>query len=273
MCYAFSVATLIDQYRFSHGDKDFQHITSPLLLTLKTIENFHDLGSTFSGGKVEHAFFTAQHFGSCSAKIISDHLGPYGIDFLLKNLQVFQQKFIQHKESRTLISEKIYQFLKNSGVDAQALPSTSEIEKNILLGPDVFISKTLLKFCTENKKLPRLPDLKLLFQPQVTQEQLLNRIQTLLSMQTPLGINFCSNVVTDSTYAGGLQGEHWFCKDFLNHSALLVGREMRNGKCQFLIQDTGCKGYEKNNFFCQQGQYWLGADQLLKNTHGIFWLD
>ena len=42
MCYAFSVATLIDQYRFSHGDKDFQHITSPLLLTLKTIENFHE---------------------------------------------------------------------------------------------------------------------------------------------------------------------------------------------------------------------------------------
>ncbi len=271
MCYAFSVATLIDQYRFSHGDKDFAHSTSPLLLALRTIENFSDVGSSFVGGKVEHAVSAARQFGSCSAKIISDKLGPYSIDVLLKNLQIFYQRSL--KDPKTKVAEKVYQFLKNSGLKLDELPVASEIEKDLLLSQDEFITKILLSFCTDIKSLDNLPALKLLFQPQVGSIQILDRIHNLLSAKITLGINFCSNVVTNPTYKGGLKDNQWHCQDQLNHSAVVVGRKMVNGQCQFLIQDTGCKGYEKKGFACQQDQYWLEASQLLDNTHGIFWLD
>lgn len=272
LCYAFSAATLIDQYRFSHGDKDFQHQTSPLLLALKTIENFREAGSSFSGGKVEHAFSAARLFGSCSAKMISDRLGPYNIDYLLKTLQKFHFEFERRKENKIIVVEKIYKFLKSSGAKAADIPSSSEIEKNLSLDKEEFITRTLLGFCGENKNLDYLPTVKLLFQPRVTADQILERVHHLLSTQTPLGINFCSNVVTDPFYQGQLQGKRWYCKDNLNHSAVVVGRKIQGGKCQFLIQDTGCKGY-KNPSLCRQGQYWLTADQLLNNTHGIFWLE
>lgn len=273
MCYAFSVATLIDQYRFSHGDKDFEHTTSPLLLAMRTVENFNALGSTFSGGKVEHAISTARQFGSCSAKIISDKLGPYSLDTLLKNLQIFYQRSFQMKDTKTRAAKKIYQFLKNAGLKTEDLPSADEIEEDLILSQDEFITKILLTFCTDNKMLDNLPALKLLFQPQVGPAQILDRMNNLLLAKTPFGINFCSNVVTDSSYQGSFNGDQWYCKDQLNHSAVVVGRKRRNGQCQFLIQDTGCTGYAKKGFACQDNQYWLDASQLLTNTHGIFWLD
>lgn len=273
MCYAFSVATLIDQYRFSHGDKDFEHTTSPLLLAMRTVENFNALGSTFSGGKVEHAISAARQFGSCSAKIISDKLGPYSLDTLLKNLQIFYQRSFEMKDTKTRAAQKIYQFLKNAGLKTEDLPSPDEIEEDLILGQDEFITKILLNFCSDNKMLDNLPALKLLFQPQVGPVQILDRMNNLLTAKTPFGINFCSNVVTDSSSQGGFHEDQWYCKDHLNHSAVVVGRKRRNGQCQFLIQDTGCIGYAKKGFACQDHQYWLGASLLLTNTHGIFWLD
>ncbi len=264
LCYAFSAATLIDNYRFTHGDKDFQHITSPLLLAFKTISTFQERGSSVKGGKIEHAFAAARQFGSCSAKIISDKLGSYTIDTLLNELGSL------HKDSD---SERIFKFLKNSGAKISDLPTISDIEKNILLSKDEFIARTLLGFCTERKNLDYLPALKLLFQPHVTSVQILERIQNLLTSQIPLGVNFCSNVVTDRNYKGSMHGTQWYCRGQLNHSALIVGRKMHRGQCQFKIQDSGCKGYTKNPGVCQKEQYWLTVDQLINNTHGIYWLD
>ncbi len=273
MCYAFSVATLIDQYRFSYGDRDLSHTTSPLLLAMRTIENFNDLGSTFSGGKVEHALFAARQFGSCSAKIVSDKLGPYGIDILLKNLKIFYQRAFQMKDTKMKVAEKVSQFLKNAGLKPEDLAPVSDIERNFILSQEEFITKTLLSFCKETKNLEDLPALKLLFQPQAEAAQILEKINNLLSAKTALGINFCSNVVTDPNYKSGFKNDQWFCKDQLNHSAVIVGRKMQGGQCRFLVQDTGCKGYEKKGFACEKGQYWMGASQLLNNLHGIFWLD
>jgi hypothetical protein len=273
LCYAYSAASLIDTYRFNHGDKDLSHITSPLLLAVKTIENYRASGSTFSGGKIEHAFATARQFGTCNAKIITDRLGPHSTDVLIESLARQYRDALRTPDEKFQNAEKVLRFLQNSGVKAEDLPDENEIEKNFALNQDEFVSHTLLSFCHDTKKLDYLPAPKVLFQPQASSDAIEDRMQNLLSGHTPVGINFCSNVVTDPHHQGKLVGNKWVCHENLNHSAVVAGRKLINGQCHFLVQDTGCDGYSRVPGACRQNQYWIEVRQLLANTHGIFWLD
>lgn len=273
LCYAYSASTLIDAYRFQKGDKDTKHFTSPLLLAARTIAKYSTIGSTLAGGKVEHAFASARNFGSCDIKFVSDKLGPYETDrilnFLTDNYQESQKSDSKHDE----IAEELVQFLKSAGIRPESLPSVSEVEKNYTLKRDEFVAETLLKFCGDTKVLNAMPSPTLLFRPRATPEELLEKLQGLLSEKIPVGINFCANVVTDPNHKGYLQNGEWVCKKRMNHSAIIAGRKIRDGQCQFLVQDSGCEGYGKSPSGCISGRYWVPADRMLANTHGLFWLE
>lgn len=278
LCYAYSASSLIDAYRFQKGDKDTRHVTSPLLLAARTIEKYSAIGSTLAGGKVEHAFASARNFGSCDIKVVSDKLGSYNTDRILSTLEN------QYKQANELsgrdpalvkprIAEQVIQFLQSAGITGDSLPSVNEVERNFSRSRDEFVAETLLKFCGDSKKLEDMPSPKLFFRPRATAETLMERLQTLISQRIPVGINFCANVATDPQHEGYLLGNDWICQKKMNHSAIIAGRRMNAGRCQLLVQDSGCEGYVKSSPGCVSGRYWVPADRMIANTHGIFWLE
>jgi hypothetical protein len=273
LCYAYSASTLIDAYRFQKGDKDVKHFTSPLLLAARTIEKYSAIGSTLSGGKVEHAFASARNFGSCDIKFISDKLGPYETDRILTTLSDQYKESQKQDSDKSLIAEELIQFLQSAGIRSENLPTMAEVEKNFSLKRDEFVAETLLKFCGDTKNLNAMPSPTLLFRPRATRDELLERLQGLLTARIPVGINFCANVVTNPEHFGYLEKGEWVCKQRMNHSAIIAGRKIKDGQCQFLVQDSGCDGYAKSNKGCIAGRYWVPAERMLANTHGIFWLE
>jgi hypothetical protein len=274
LCYAYSAASLIDYYRLTKGDKDQTHITSPLLLSLKTIENYQDVGSTFSGGKIEHAFATAKMYGSCGIQAISDQMGSSSTDLILTSLSQFYQDTRKSPEQVSDIAKKIRQFFQDSKIKIEKLPELSEIERSLSLSESQFKINLLMKYCGDVKKLEALPDPKFLFQPDVSADEVSQQLQNILSLGTPVGINFCANVVTDPQHQGRMSADNkWICKDSKNHSAIVVGRKYMDGKCSYLVRDTGCDGYSEDPSRCDRGQYWLDTTLLTQNLHGIFWLE
>jgi hypothetical protein len=273
LCYAYSASSLIDAYRFEKGDKDVKHLTSPLLLAARTIEKYSRIGSTLAGGKIEHAFASARDFGSCDIKVVSDKLGSYNTDRILNTLEDQYKKSKNAASDKLTIAENVIQFLQSAGISADSLPSVDEVEKNFALGRDEFVAETLLKFCGDPKNLEDLPKPKLLFRPRADAETLSEKVNQLLTAGTPVGANFCANVATDPTHEGHLQDGEWICKNKMNHSAIIAGRRMKAGKCQYLIQDSGCDGYTNGNAGCVSGRYWVSSERMIVNTHGIFWLE
>lgn len=273
LCYSYSAASLIDYYRLTKGDKDQTHVTSPLLLSLKTIENYQDLGSRFSGGKIEHAFQTAKSFGTCGIQKVSDHLGSASTDLILETLSQYYEEFRESPENIGLIAEKLKVFLQRSRIKNEELPEIAEVERNLLLGESMFKINTLMKYCGDAKNLNYLPTPKLLFQPDISPEEVNQQLQTNLSLNIAVGINYCANIVTEPLHQGKMKGDKWLCDENKNHSAIVVGRKTINGKCNYLVRDSGCEGYSKNPKKCKRGEYWLEENQLVKNLHGIYWLE
>jgi hypothetical protein len=273
LCYAYSASSLIDAYRFEKGDKDVKHFTSPLLLAARTIEKYSRIGSTLAGGKIEHAFASARDFGSCDIKVVSDKLGSYNTDRILLTLEDQYKKSKATAGSKPKIAEKVIQFLESAGISSESLPSVDEVEKNFALGQDEFVAETLLKFCGDTKNLEDLPKPTLMFRPRADAETLTEKLNQLLTSRIPVGVNFCANVATDPAHEGHMQDGEWICKNKMNHSAIIAGRRMNKGRCQYLVQDSGCDGYANGSPGCVSGRYWVSSDRMIVNTHGIFWLE
>lgn len=274
LCFAYTAAQMIDAYRFRHGDKNAAFLTSPLMLALKTVEKYKSRGSHYQGGRVEHAFSTAREVGTCNAKNIPDKLGRYSVDVLVKTLGQFHSKSQQTQGSKLQVAEEVFKFLHSSGVKNDQLPGSGEIEKYIQLEKEEFIAKTLSHTCKDSRKIEDLPLQKTLFQPRRKLEVISERLHSLLNARTPVGINFCSNAVTDPSHKGYWDGQNWVCIGKKNHSALVAGRKMIQGQCHFLVRDSACRTYPNlPTKECEDGQYWISSEKLLANLEGIYWLD
>lgn len=76
-CPAYAATQLVDAYRFSNGDKDINHLTSPLALAVGSINVFG------LGGHIQDSLDYAGSFGSCDAKSVSDFVGSAkGVEFV-----------------------------------------------------------------------------------------------------------------------------------------------------------------------------------------------
>lgn len=85
----------------------------------------------------------------------------------------------------------------------------------------------------------------------------------------PVGITFCMQTLTEKTSDGlrnGVPSEK--CNP---HSAVIVGRQQKNGTCQFLVRNswgTACTRYHPS-LQCQNGEVWIDASALTRNTYQI----
>jgi hypothetical protein len=157
-----------------------------------------------------------------------------------------------------------------------------------------FIREILAGLCIEKKDLSYLPHA-------ITEDFWQKKYQTppdnklrikLLSMsinkelgtkKKPVAIEFCNETVTSSSHEGKYnENGKWICQNNGQHAAVIVGsKKSIFGSCSYLIRDSYCSQYSKRasmsgrsgiitkTDICKNGQFWIPAEQLLKNTRAI----
>lgn len=312
-CWAFSATQLIDAWRFSTGDKDFKHLTSPLMVAVDGVGN--DAG-TYEWGNVVKAAKTVREKGSCNAKWVSDHLGiekanqvienleaihsltkpvvrmSDSIDLMIKNpsfssnkmkddvlkgLPKFEISPGESSRSKAEAAEKCSQYLTQIGVEDKIAPGVGAIQAALEQDRVGFTKEILSFICKDTKPMRHLPDLQYTFPPD-SEPQSTNRnaqIQRLLDeklkSKKPTAINFCySGVINKVSEVHPIRGAR--CDDNSDHYAVIVGSSKKAfGKCEYLVRDSYCSQYEKKTRkkVCKDGQHWMTAEQLMKNTMGL----
>jgi hypothetical protein len=274
LCYAFTTAQLVDAYRIKKGDVIGNQFTSPLVLASDTIRKYKDKGTNFSGGRIEHAFSTAREIGSCNSKYISDRWGKYSAPKIINLLNKCYRD--GEKEDKNLVAEQCIKDLMDEDVTRDVLPTTGEFVKYLESSREEFISDVLSSGCKERHAIANLPAPTRFFRPRADTDTLVDKVHTLLQSKTPVGVNFCAEVVSNKDHVGHRDEEkkEWICQKGLRHSAIIAGRKMIDGKCNFLIRDTGCEALNKDNQkLCNNGEYYVEDTRLIANTEGLIWLE
>ncbi len=159
-----------------------------------------------------------------------------------------------------------------------------------------FMEAILENICKDRIKFKSLPDpvkvdgLKLYrtgYQlPSETEriDLLRKTIQSKISENKPVAIEFCNETVTSSGHKGMYNefGE-WVCENNGQHAAVIVGSKKNVlGQCSYLVRDSFCSQYQKPKKsgqmnrsigVCRDGQYWISSDRLLKNTRAAIYLN
>jgi hypothetical protein len=180
----------------------------------------------------------------------------------------------------------ICQELIQSGVDPQKLPSLEALVQ--LLADDKpasLIDELRKSLCTgANHFRPQIPEcrseLMLRAEPEKIRKAL--DLQLSKSKPQPTAITYCSSILTQwRIYEGaakdGVTKERLLKSDCRGHSSLVIGRRMNPsaGKCEYLVRNswgTSCYPYSRD-WSCENGNIWVEADVLTRNTYGYFYLE
>lgn len=279
LCYAFATAQLVDAYRIRKGDLQANQFTSPLVLASQTIQSFHDKGTTYAGGKIEHAFKTAREKGACVSKFVTDRWGKSDGKKIINILNRCYKKGDRADDKladKLAVAEECISTLLEEDVTRDYLPTTGEFVKFLEQSREDFISSVLSSPCKEMHSLANLPSPTRFFRPRADTSDMVAKVQSLLENKTPVGVNFCAEAITDKDHVGHRdESKHeWICAHGLRHSAIIAGRKRVGDKCQFLIRDTNCQALNRNGQnICQNGEYWIEDKHLVQNAEGLIWLE
>jgi hypothetical protein len=273
LCYAFTTAQLVDAYRIKKGDLHANQFTSPLILASQTIQKYRDKGTTYRGGKIEHAFKTAREKGSCNAQYVSDRWGKSNAQKILNLLSDCHKRGGKENANRQAVAEGCMQELLDQEVTRDYLPTTGEFAKFLDHSREDFISSVLSSPCKEVNSLAQIPAPNRYFRPRADTLDMVEKVHHLLAEKTPVGVNFCAEAVTDKNHVGRRDKNEWICSKGLRHSAIIAGRKNIGGKCHFLIRDTGCEALNRNGKHCENGEYWIEDKHLVQNSEGLIWLE
>ena len=90
----------------------------------------------------------------------------------------------------------------------------------------------------------------------------------LSNMDTPVGISYCSVVLTSKT-TSGLDGGNNIKSNCKPHASLIIGRRTNStGTCQYLIRNSWGKSYVYP-WETSRGDIWINQDAIMKNVFSI----
>jgi len=266
-CYAHSASQLIDAFRFSHGDRNYSHLTSPLVTAVYYATARKN--KSYNTGFTDVAIAEILRRGSCSEQAIETQ-------FHVEEFRNFFEDIFPKFESRSLLrhSEECY--------SAQPRVLDSSVELIGFLDKDrrlAYLERVFKEIC-KNRSLQipksngipievavvegKAPNWRTIFKKTFARELKDNRSQ-------PLEISYCSDVLYNPMISIATQTttfEESKCKAY--HSSVVVGRRKTlAGKCQLLVRNSygkGCTGYA---WECEQGQIWVDQDALIENIKSI----
>ncbi len=312
LCYAYTATQLIDAWRFSHGDNKIDYLTSPVYggalyaRDFKKAEEIGDIHREIEQLNCE-SISSINGPNKCTEKLINliglsiskskytDLSGGY-TDFVIASLRKNKSACDSHdlfgrngQKEYTQLIHPLMKFISRSSEEGGSAVENFEkvncsLRKTIpnfigdiqkIVKSDKNTNDILIQFfdkvCERRVDLSHIPkEQSLLLEPQ-NRTTAKNKIASLLSLKNPqpIGIEYCSGVLFDKKECG-------------KHASMIVGREMRNGKCSYLIRNSwGKKCRFKSDFEnlkyaheCDQnGQIWIPEDVLLERTDKLVWLE
>ncbi len=265
LCYAYTAATMIDAYRFSHGDSDVRFTTSPLALAVQT------KGQSENGNGWAHEVL-ANAAKICNHQEVSKHF--QSTDFWTENGRKFWSgRFTNFdyycSEARAWVSNMI------GSSNTRNMEAIGSLDLS-----DRAVTAKMAKICSSSESKPlKIPIRKAIEVRSIdgfpSRSVVADKIKSLLNGKNPqpVGINYCEDVLRDPKVAAvNDRGKKENCKN--HHFSTIVGSQIsEKGKCQFLIRNsygTSCMPYK---WPCERGQIWVDEDELSKNIEAMIWLE
>lgn len=276
LCSGYAATSQIDAFRFSHGVTNYDLQTSPLALSSYThylIEN----NNKYVALETVLKFASAKSY-FCPSQALRDLYGHEGLQKYLEKLEEEYRMFKLLKSNKR--SSMSYEITNPLLLD---LNISSKDVLGALKAKNLREYKARLFFAACKKH----PDYSSSVSKYYVQEPGYSKYKTKRdrflghasfisnylrnNTSQPVGIEYCAAVILDSKATPDPKIK----KECGNHAGLIVGREMRNGKCQLLIRDTygsSCDKYlnlglmpQKMQKNCQDGRWWIDRDALLRN--------
>ena len=300
-CWSYAGSQMIDAWRFSHGDRDTNHITSPLPMA---IHNQNGLNNSAGGFIKDSRWFTIYN-GSCNHQFILQILNDKNPrEFIseiyshfknnrqfFRNLSWFQKIFADPQKSE--LQNGIMCYFRDI-IPANEHGDLFDYVKNILekadYGDGANLANIILEACKNNLKhfenIPAFFSENTLENPiggNWTTEQRAIKfatvINTLLNKKPmqPVGIEYCANLYKESAakHFPGVARGHKNLNQCHAHASIVIGRKKdKDGKCKFLVRNSWGKDWCPNvdGIECdekQGGQVWIEEKHLGRFMLGI----
>jgi hypothetical protein len=91
--------------------------------------------------------------------------------------------------------------------------------------------------------------------------------RVLAYQQVPVGISFCSNILTQKRYEGYASGGV-LKADCKAHAAVVIGKRFGNAGCEYLIRNSWGYGYTGYAWKTDEGDIWVPERVLAPNLFG-----
>lgn len=297
LCYAYSATTLMDLFRDIHGLKIgrmSQMPSNPIWSAMLYYNNKRSVKS-LSGGQGQEVIEQVRKFGMCRADVIDKAMSQYArtnnittrdwyvlaewfFEFynssIEKELKSATNKEEKLKEifSRFTGREKIADLYKNGDFSKIYNSLKPFLAKKDILG----LLKTVFADCFKpggvyvtSKNLPPIKSKfgKFRLEMEITKQ---------LDQKNPVLLTYQANVLRKQSSL--LQRFKNFIT-FANHQSVIVGKRVRNNKCQFLLKNTWGNYCNYGQWECfrdskrREAGVWINANDLMKATIGIHYFN
>jgi hypothetical protein len=301
LCYSYAASTLIDFQRITlESNREQRHMTDPTAAALLAAPLVMD--DDVEGGQICDVVNSLSSLGyACSnAGIVLKQVRSMGVDLHPRLAQVFMP-FLTREQEFKAVSPKFVNTshrqknLKKLTIDQQQmLARYDELEKWIeielkirVLSRDrlpnrenlfsffqnVYINNSWASFAAEfnyllirktceNSKFS-MPKLRCLDFERFDRFSMLDAN---LAAQRPVGVSFCSTVLTDKNHTGLVKAGQ--TADCAPHAVVVVGRRNHFGTCQYLIRNSW--GVSKRYPWpVSNGDIWVDEPALRRNTFKV----
>lgn len=279
ICWAYASATLIDAWRFSHGDNKVNLISSPIFLAI-------DGGGKNTNGE-GWAYNVLERQSFYEPTYICDH---YHVSKYVKSTDIFIEGFkewngyISEKRGKIDVSE--FSYCDNRQMESQLKETIFNLRS---LSFDILINELLVKRCSKSSIQAVIPKPKRLMRSQIPidkEKKIAQELRRLFAKDKaspqPVAITYCSDVLFNPDVRSVQTGQDTPQNCKIRHVSAIVGsRPKKNGGCEYLIRNSAgpscnpykCSAEYKEKKCCERGQIWLSEEALIDNTWEASWLE
>lgn len=297
-CYAHAGVQLIDAYRFSHGDTDTEHLSSPIHLAVasltESVKMQRELKGSWSETSVASGHYLwkilhdARSAGSCDdfalrsffltgkGKSIEEGIRK-ALELNLRSTDWFSRA-MTYARHRTSTEEKtlcdLYKAFPSQRLEL--MPSLAAVERALNAPYDGFAGMNeIVKGVCETKTKPLndlLPPPTILARSEENDatNSFIRATKAVLQSPKPqpVGISYCADVLTTANFQG-LHADGSEKKQCNMHASVVVGYRESHGRDFFLVRNSWGGNCSRYAWECEKGQIWVPAKELMSNTSSL----
>ena len=300
LCYSHAATTLMDMYRDIHGLKISKGIAlsnpqyAALLYKMDHGGGYLGKTNTLDGGYAQHTINSVRKYGMCRFDVIDKAMLKFSkenhistrdwyafTEWFLEFYDKKAQRELQRAPNKSKALKEIFsRYTKRKRIEdfynyADFTAVYNSMKPYLLSGSYKDYAKEVFGQCFKkeniyltSKKLPKV----------ITHSGLggkAKRVIHQLDQKNPVGITYGADILR-----GGTKWYHDIKYFFMgtNHQSVIVGKRVRNKKCQFLLKNSW-GNYCKYSWECQKGPkgielgIWIDADSLMTAARDIFYFD